>query len=456
MLDAIATPFGWLMMWLYELTDNFGWAIILFALAVALVLLPFMAKSKKSMMRMSRLQPRMMELQKKHEGNPQKLNAEMAKLYLEEKCNPMGGCLWSLLPFPILIALYRAVVKPITIMMGVADELLLPGGAIYEKLAELGYQLTNYTTSNNSFYEQIYQSKFITEHFDQFAGISDKLIPMDYSFLGLDLSATPNWRFWDFDFSNGTWVVIGLFLLPIISTAMSYFSMYISRKINPTMGTGAQAQAQESSTKTMMYMMPLMSLWIGFIMPAALCVYWIMNSLTGIVRDTALTAVYKKQMEKEDAERLERDREREEELERKRQETERLRAMNATNVNRNTSKKKQQAQAKQSDTERKAAAERAERAARRERLGVKEEEKPASQVGNRRYARGRAYVEDRYTNPEGAEEATAAAAEESEFGESIDPDEPETVESAAAVDEAAAETAAEGGELPEDKEDKQE
>ena len=341
-------------------------------------------------------------------------------------------------------------------MMGVADELLLPGGAIYEKLAELGYQLTNYTTSNNSFYEQIYQSKFITEHFDQFAGISDKLIPMDYSFLGLDLSATPNWRFWDFDFSNGTWVVIGLFLLPIISTAMSYFSMYISRKINPTMGTGAQAQAQESSTKTMMYMMPLMSLWIGFIMPAALCVYWIMNSLTGIVRDTALTAVYKKQMEKEDAERLERDREREEELERKRQETERLRAMNATNVNRNTSKKKQQAQAKQSDTERKAAAERAERAARRERLGVKEEEKPASQVGNRRYARGRAYVEDRYTNPEGAEEATAAAAAESEFGESIDPDEPETVESAAAVDEAAAETAAEGGELPEDKEDKQE
>ena len=52
--------------------------------------------------------------------------------------------------------------------------------------------------------------------------------------------------------------------------------------------------------------------------------------------------------------------------------------------------------------------------------------------------------------------STAAAAAESEFGESIDPDEPETVESAAAVDEAAAETAAEGGELPEDKEDKQE
>ncbi len=454
MLDAIATPFGWLMMWLYELTNNFGWAIILFALVVALVLLPFMAKSKKSMMRMTRLQPRMAELQKKHEGNPQKLNAEMAKLYREEKCNPMSGCLWSLLPFPILLALYRAVVKPITIMMGVADELLAPGGAIYERLVELGYQLTNYTSSNNSFYEQIYQSKFITEHFDQFSGLSDRLIPMDYTFLGLDLSATPNWRFWDFDFSNGVWVVVGLFMLPLISTALSYLSMYVSRKINPPVGGGAQAEAQASSTKTMMYIMPLMSLWIGFIMPAALCVYWIMNSLTGIIRDTALTAIYKKKMDKEDAERLQREREREEELERKRQETERLRAMNATNVNRNTSKKKQQAQAKQSDTERKAAAERAERAARRERLGVREEEKPASQVGNRRYAKGRAYVEDRYTNPEGAEEATAAAAAESEFGASIDPDEPETVEAEkASADEAAVEE--EAG-LTDDKDDRQE
>lgn len=422
MLDAIATPFGWLMMRLYELTDNFGWAIILFAIVVALVLLPFMAKSKKSMMRMSRLQPRMMELQKKHEGNPQKLNEEMARLYRENHVSPLGGCLWSLLPFPILLALYRAVVKPITIMMGVADELLAPGGAIYEQLVNLGYSMSNYTTSNNTFYEQIYQSKFISEHFDQFSGLSDKLVQMDYSFLGLDLSQTPNWKFWDFDFSAGTWVVIGLFMLPLISTGLSYLSMYISRKINPQVGTTQQQQANASSMKTMMIIMPLMSLWIGYIMPAALCVYWIMNSLTGIIRETGLTLLYKKQMAKEDEEFNAKEQAREEELERKRQETERLRAMNATTVNKNTSKKKQQAQAAQADAERRAAADRAEKAARRERLGITEEEKPASQVGNRRFARGRAYVEDRYENPEEAEEATIAAAQASEGVDSIDPD----------------------------------
>ena len=62
----------------------------------------------------------------------------------------------------------------------------------------------------------------------------------------------------------------------------------------------------------------------------------------------------------------------------------------------------------------------ADRAARRERLGVIETEKPASQVGNRRYARGRAYVPDRFENPENAEEATLAAAAASEGQDSID------------------------------------
>ena len=65
MWAAITKPFAWLMMSLYELTGNYGVAIILFALVVNLVLTPFMAKSKKSMMRNTRLQPMMQELQRR-------------------------------------------------------------------------------------------------------------------------------------------------------------------------------------------------------------------------------------------------------------------------------------------------------------------------------------------------------------------------------------------------------
>lgn len=419
MLKTIAIPFGWLMLWLYDITGNYGLAIILFALLVNLILLPFMWKSKKSMMRTTRLQPKIAELQKKHEGNQQKLNEEMSKLYREEKVSPMSGCLWSLIPFPILIALYQAIRYPITTMMGVPSELLQEGGKIYQKLAELGYSLSNYTTSSTSAYEQIYQSKFITEHFADFAPLSDKLQPIQYSFMGLDLSVMPSFKIWDFDFSSpAIWLpAVGLFLIPFISAFMSWLAMVMSTKMNPQTAGTAQQQA---TNKSMALMMPLMSVWFCFIMPAALGVYWIINSVIGIVRDFILTKIFLKRMDKEDAERISARSARETELENKRLETERLRAENATAQNKNTSKKKMQATQKQKDDERRAAVEKAERASRRARLGITEPEKPASQVGSRRYARGRAYVEDRFSNPEGAEEATLAAAEESEFGASID------------------------------------
>ena len=117
------------------------------------------------------------------------------------------------------------------------------------------------TTSTNTFYEEIFQAKFISDHFDQFAGLSDKLVQMDYNFLGWTPS-TPNWKFWTFDFSAGAWAVIGLFLIPIISTGLSYLSIYISQKMNLT--TTTMNAQQQSTNKTMLLIMPLMSLWIGF------------------------------------------------------------------------------------------------------------------------------------------------------------------------------------------------
>ena len=197
--------------------------------------------------------------------------------------------------------------------------------------------------------------------------------------------------------------------------------MKISTATNPPTAQNDQSAA---TMKSMNLMMPLMSIWICFIMPAAMGVYWIANSIFGVIRDYILTKIFKRQLDIEDADRKAARDAREWELERQREETERLRAEGKTEKNANTSKKKIQANEKQKSDERKAALERAERAARRERLGVKEAEKPASQVGNRRYARGRAYVPDRFTNPENAEAATLAAAEESEFADAID----ETVE----------------------------
>ena len=423
MWATITKPFAWLMVKLYELTGNYGLAVILFALAVNLVLTPFMAKSKKSMMRSTRLQPRIQELQRRHEGNPQKLNQEMQNLYREEGVNPMSGCLWSLIPFPILIALYSVIRQPITRMMFAAQDVVT---TLQDYFVAKG--LYTIPTKADA-YVEIKLANLAHEHWDavtaDLAGKIDGLLNVDFGFLGLNLGAQPRWNFFvSTDWSDvSVWLpALGLFLIPFISAALSWLSMKVSNAANPQQD--AQTQA---SMKTMNLMMPLMSIWICFVMPAAMGVYWIANSVFGMIRDFVLTKVYKRKLDKEDAERQAMRSAREKELEEKRLETERLRAEGKTEKNTNTSKKKIQANEKQKQDERKAALDKAERAARRERLGIKEEEKPASQVGNRRYARGRAYVADRFTNPENAEEATLAAAAASEGADPIDESVEETI-----------------------------
>ena len=386
--EIITWPFAKLMVWLYGLTGNYGLSLILFALVVNLVLTPFMAKSKKSMMRSTRLQPRIQELQRRHEGNPQKLNEEMTKLYREEGVNPMSGCLWSLIPFPILIALYSVIRQPITRMM-FADV------SVVDALKEYFADAVAGLSARSQGYVEIVLTNLAHQNWDavqkDLAGRIDGLMDINFSFLGLNLGDQPQVStLWQGPY---TWAAIGLFLIPFVSAGLSYLSMMISQKTNPQTATDAQTKA---SMNTMNLMMPLMSVWICFVMPAAMGIYWIANSVFGMARDYILTKVYKHQLDVEDADKIAARSAREQEIEERREETERLRSEGKTEQNANTSKKKIQAGEKQKAEERKAALDRAERAARRERLGIEEAEKPASQVGNRRYARGRAYDPERY------------------------------------------------------------
>ena len=421
MWAAITKPFAWLFVWLYNLTGNYGAALLLFALAVNLVMTPFMAKSKKGMMRQTRLQPRLQELQRRHEGNQQKLNEEMQKLYREEGVNPMSGCLWSLIPFPILIALYSVIRQPFSRMMFAAEGVL---DAVKEFCTANGWYAA---PAKADAYVEIKLANVMHEHwgetvaFLQSKGLSTaELVDLDFSFLGVNLGTVP-WDVFKLVFTGAEVAIgiatVGLVLIPLISAALSWVSMKVANMANPQTGVETQQQAQ---MKTMNLMMPLMSLWFCFIMPAAMGVYWIGNSIFGMARDFILTKIYKKKLDIEDAERSAARQKREQEMEERRIETERLRAEGKSEQNANTSKKKIQQNEKQRLAERSAAIAKEERAARREMRGIKEPEKPASQVGNRRYARGRAYVPDRFTNPEGAEAATLAAAEESEGNVSID------------------------------------
>ena len=78
--DLIKVPFGYLLDWLYQFTTNYGLSLIIFAVMIKLILLPASIKSKKSSMKMSRIQPRVQALQEKYAGDQQKQNAAIQEL----------------------------------------------------------------------------------------------------------------------------------------------------------------------------------------------------------------------------------------------------------------------------------------------------------------------------------------------------------------------------------------
>lgn len=376
-MSIITVPFSWLLLQLYNAVQSFGWAIILFALIVKLILLPFQLKSKRSMMRMNSLSPLLKELEKKHGGNQQKYQAEVAKLYQEEKINPMSGCIWTLIPFPILIALYSVVRSPLShVMRLTAEQVTLIG----EKLASFGVVLKG--GANN----ELEMARHISEYYEQLKAVVPELLDLNFNFLGMNLGDVPTLNF----FSNVDWSVVsdwapalGLFLIPFVSGALSWLTMKV------TSSGQAAAPEQAGMMKSMNLMMPIMSIYICFVMPAAMGIYWIANSVFAIAQEIFFNKRFKKVLDAESAERTARIEERAAEADRKRVEADRKRREGETEQNKNVSKRKLDAKNRNRENERRAAERRASG-------NNSEDNKPASQVGKRRNARGRAYDPERY------------------------------------------------------------
>ena len=400
--DIIQVPFGYLMSALYQFTGNYGWTLILFALVVKLILFPVTAKGKKSTMKMSRLSPRVQALQKKYENDPQKQNEAMRQLYKEEGVSMGGGCLWSLVPLLLLLPLYAVVRQPITYMLHESAEVVEQIVAIIkEKAPEL--------FSSNAYYEQMVAAPAIPD----FAAALKEAIPaigektlegVEFSFFNINLGAIPQfnvfkWEKWD-------WAHIGAFLIPVLSAGSQVLSMLISQKMNNSLvtdekgledkETAKNSQANQTS-KTMMYTMPLMSLWIGFTLPCALSLYWLAQGIVSTVTDIYLTNKYRKIYDAEDAERLKKAMAEEAiEAEKERLRAER-RAANPEGITENTSKKKlQQKQQREAEEARREAAK--EYAAKKGAV-VEEaaEETTLSGVKERPFCKGRAYDPNRFS-----------------------------------------------------------
>ena len=375
----ICIPFAWLLRALYELTSSYGWALVLFTVVIKLIMLPFQMKSKKSMMRMSRFQPMIKEIQTRYKNNQVKMNEELQRLYAEEGVNPMSGCLWSFLPFPILIALYSIIRQPITRFMMLTTTAMQ---GVIDAVSAAGFDLAAIAMTANDGAVTVKDGLTQLQPYGQITlvkaaqelgvALPEGWIHMDFSFLGMDLTMIPSDVIGQI--GTGGWAVNGVLLIPIVSGALSFWQSKVSMAGNPAAADPNDPTAR--SSRMVMWMMPIMSLWIGFTLPASLGVYWIANSVLMLVQEKVLNKYFKKSMAAED------------EAREKARMEDRLHRMEEARV------AQQQREAEKKSLKEKQKAAQAAKAAKAEKARKATTEN--GRIGDRPYARGRSFNADHY------------------------------------------------------------
>lgn len=291
-MDFIAKPMGMFLYFIYNTLAfrNYGAAIIIFTVFIRLLILPLTIKQYKSTANMQKIQPLVQEIQKRYKNDKEKLNQEMMKVYAEHKVNPAGGCLPTLLQMPIIFSLYWVISKPLYYMLGKSTEVInklftfIP--ADFTKIANnQDLTILNYFSANK----------------DKLSLVTDLLKPeevLNLHFLGLNLGLQPT-----FDSSKVAalgFQFFGLLLIPILAALTTYLSLKFTMAMQNTNGQqGEQNQMAASMNGSMTKIMPLMTGFFAFSVPAGLGLYWIVGNLIQVLQQMYLNK-YVLNIKKED------------------------------------------------------------------------------------------------------------------------------------------------------------
>jgi len=269
-MDPIARPMGAVLKFIYETLafQNYGFAIIIFTVFIRLIILPLTIKQYKSTANMQKIQPLLQEIQKKYKNDKEKLNQEMMKLYSEHKVNPAGGCLPVLIQMPIIFSLYWDISRPLYYMFNKSNDVIsklfaLVPGDFTKVTGNPDLTVMNYFAANK----------------DKLADVADMLKPeeiLNMHFLGLNLGLQPT-----FDAAKASvlgFQFFGLLLIPILAALTTYLSLRISMKAQSA-STAPQNEMAQSMSNSMTKVMPLMTGFFAFSVPAGLGLYWIVGNL---------------------------------------------------------------------------------------------------------------------------------------------------------------------------------
>lgn len=298
MFQFFANIFGYLLELLYNLTSNYGLAIILFTIVIKLIFLPFSIKQQKTMKKSAKIQEKMKIIQFKYKNNPEKMNQEMMNLYKNEKMNPFSGCFTAIIQFLLLFSIFYLVRSPLTFMEKIPAE----------DISKYVSQIQESGKSVSGAYPEIdiiREYNFLKEKNPEDANI-DK-INLQMNFLGIDLSKVPQQNLTDFT----------VYIIPILYILSSFISIRLTTsmqekankktketKIDGTTGKelvpeeeNNELDAVMQTNKMMSWMMPIMSISVALVAPLGLALYWLVNNILMIVERVVLDKVIKTEEE---------------------------------------------------------------------------------------------------------------------------------------------------------------
>ena len=300
-MGAIANLFGYLLNFLYNLFNNYGIAIIVFTIFLRIILIPITVSQQKSMKKNAKVQEKMKEIQKKYKNNPEKLNQETIELYKREKVSPFSGCLSSIIQIILIISVFWLVSKPLTYMKKVDSN----------KVNEYIEQIKTEDGKASAYPEiQIIQTK----------SAEDSEVAINMDFLGLDLSKVPNQNLKD----------IKVYIIPILYVITSFVSIKMTNNMQDKAKEKKKAEQQKKATenneiseekaliseeeakseeameamqdmtKSMNYMIPIMSITIAFIAPLGLALYWLVSNIAMIIERIIINKISENKKEEEE------------------------------------------------------------------------------------------------------------------------------------------------------------
>ena len=273
---------GVFLRWLTNLTaGNYVIALFFFALIVELLMLPFGIKQQKNSQKQAKLRPKEMAIRKKYAGrndqvSQRKLQEEIQRLYQEEGFNPMSGCLPLLIQMPIILALYNLVIDPMKYVLGLAPGLtgaLTTYGTTARAAGGLGMTIAANSRGSIELLSRLNAENLAGlrefAFFNNAGACADALsnitVP-NFNLFGLNMGIIPS-------ITDPSW----LWLIPVLTFAVYFASSKLMRKFSYQ--PAVQDQQMGCSNNMMDIGMPLMSVYITFIVPAAVGVYWIFKSI---------------------------------------------------------------------------------------------------------------------------------------------------------------------------------